>query len=136
MFENINWIAILLCGVGAMVVGFIWYSMAVFGKPWMKSIGMSAKDMKPDSSEMPKTYGLMFIGALIEAYVLSVIITTFGATDYFAGAQGAFWIWLGFIATSLLGAVLYEKKSWTYYGITAGYQLVNLLVMSVILLTL
>ncbi len=134
MMENINYIALLACGVGAMVVGFVWYSMSVFGKPWMKAAGV--KDMKPDNSEMPKTYGLMFIGALVQAYVLSVVINTFGASDYMAGATGAFWLWLGFVAPVVLGNVLFEKKSWTYFGITAGYQLVNMLVMSAILITL
>ena len=33
--ETINWLAVLVAGISAFVVGGIWYSPALFGKAWM-----------------------------------------------------------------------------------------------------
>ena len=33
---NINWLAVLVAGISAFVVGGIWYSPGLFGKAWMK----------------------------------------------------------------------------------------------------
>ena len=129
----VNYVAVLLAAVSAMVVGFVWYSKAVFGKPWMKASGVTDAQMKAANKNMLAMYVPMYVGAVVTAYVLSMLVDLTNATTVSAAMQVAFWIWLGFIATSFLGSVLFERRSWTYYGITAGYYLVNLLVMSAVL---
>ena len=136
MFENMNYVELLAAGVGAMVVGFGWYSMQAFGKPWMKAVGLTQSDLKEGMKDAPKMYGLMFVGALVQAFVLSILIGVMGAADYMSAATVAFWTWLGFVVPVVMGAVLFERRSWTYYGVTVGYQLVNMIVMSAVLVTL
>lgn len=136
MFENINFIEILACGVAAMIIGYLWYGNFLFGKTWMKEVGITEKDIKAQEKDMPKTYGLMFVGALIQAFVLSIFLDFAGAFDFLTGAQVAFWTWLGFVATVRLSDVLFEKKSTTNAGINAGYTLVTLVVMSAIIIAL
>ena len=36
MTMEINWVAVVVAMVGAMATGFIWYSPALFVKPWMR----------------------------------------------------------------------------------------------------
>lgn len=136
MFENINYIELLAAGVAAMVVGFVWYSMSVFGKTWMKEAGVSQSDINAGKKDAPKMYGLMYVGALIQAYVLSVFISYAGAVDYISAATVAFWAWLGFVAVVRLADVLFERKSTTWFGINIGYQLVTMVVMSAVIVTL
>lgn len=135
----VNYWAVLLCGVAAMALGTLWYG-PLFGKQWMVMIGMTEADMeaaKKDPSGMYKSYGVMFVGALVMAFVLSRGIT-FG--NAYLGSSGigtalisAFWFWAGFVAPVMLGPVLWEKKPWTLWGINAGYYLVLMLVMAAIL---
>src|SRR3989338_3739619 len=136
MFDNLNYLALLACGVAAMVIGYLWYGMMMFGKTWMKEVGITQTDAKDGMKNMPKTYGLMFVGALVQAYVLSVFIGLADAVDYVAAAQVAFWAWLGFVVTIRLSDVLFEKKSTTLFGINVGYTLITMIVMSAILVTL
>ena len=136
MFDNLNYLALLACGVAAMVIGYLWYGMMMFGKTWMKEVGITQTDAKDGMKNMPKTYGLMFVGALVQAYVLSVFIGLAGAVDYVAAAQVAFWAWLGFVVTIRLSDVLFEKKSTSLFGINVGYTLITMIVMSAILVTL
>ena len=78
---QVNLAAIAIASVAAMGVGFLWYSNALFGKEWMKLVGISKSDVKKD--EMPKLYGIMFAGAIIEAYILSMFIHYAGAFTIF-----------------------------------------------------
>jgi hypothetical protein len=133
MNVDVNYLAVFLAGVSAMVVGSLWYSPMMFAKPWAKAAGLKMSDMQ--SANMPLAYGLMFVGALIEAYVLKHILAFAGAADVMSAVTGAFWVWLGFIVPLSLSGVLFEKKEWNWYFITVGYQLVTLLAMAVILVS-
>lgn len=39
--DYFNPLAILVAGVSALVVGFVWYNPKVFGNAWMKAAGMT-----------------------------------------------------------------------------------------------
>jgi len=133
---DVNWIAIIVSAVVFNAIGFAWYSDSVFGKKWRKESGMSEADFKKGSQNMNRMFILMTITSLLMAYVLAVVINVFEATTIVAGLTGAFWLWLGFVATTSLNSVIYEKKSWNYYLINASYQLVGMLAMGVVLVLL
>ncbi len=127
---QVNYVAVGAAAVSAMVVGGLWYG-PLFGKPWMKLVGISKDDVK--KSEMPKLYGIMFLGAIIEAYILSMFIHYAGAVGLFNGAKTGFWAWLGFVGPVMLGNYMFSKKPLNLFGIDAGYALVNLLVMGAVI---
>lgn len=127
---EVNYITVLISAVAAMVIGSVWYG-PLFGKKWMGLIGISKSDVKKE--DMPKMYGVMFIGVLIEAYVLSNFIQSGGATNIIDGAKVGAWAWLGFVGTVMLGNYMFSKKPINLYLIDAGYALVNLLVMGAII---
>ena len=49
------------------------------------------------------------------------------------GMQAGFWVWLGFIATTMIGIVLWEIKPVKLYLLIVAYYLISLLVMGSIL---
>ena len=134
MMSNINYVSILVCGIAAMVLGFLWFGKMLFGKVWMKEAGVTEAQAKKSNGAV--MYIAMFIAALVEAYVLSVVLGMMGQLTLMSAAVGAFWVWLGFIAATTLGGVLAEGRSWTYFGIVTGYQLVLVIIMSAILVSL
>ncbi len=136
VFENVNYIGIIAAAVSYMIVGALWYSKALFAKQWMKATGMTEAQINAGKKDMPMTYGGMFIGAIVASFVLSVFIRFAGVNDIVSAAHVAFWAWLGFVATVILGSVLFEKKGWAYFGVTAGYQLVAMVIAAAILVTL
>lgn len=127
---QVNLVAVAVAGISAMVVGSLWYG-PLFGKSWMKLTGMKKEDAK--KSEMPKLYGIMFLGALIEAYILSIFIHYAGAYTLINGAKTGVWAWLGFVGPVMLGNYMFTKKPIKLFGIDAGYALVNLIVMGAII---
>jgi hypothetical protein len=49
------------------------------------------------------------------------------------GIQTAFWLWLGFIATTQLATVVFEERKLGLYLINVGYQFVACALAAVIL---
>ncbi|HVM91059.1 MAG TPA: DUF1761 domain-containing protein [Verrucomicrobiae bacterium] len=133
----INYLAVLACVVWAIILGSLWYG-PLFGKPWMQIMGMKKGAMTPEMKRMmAKNYTLMAIGSLVMAFVLAH--STIFAMEYTktyglaGGLMSGFWNWIGFVAPVKMGDQLWGGKPWKLFCIDAGYYLVNLLVMGMIL---
>ena len=129
---RMNYWAIAVSAVAAFVVGALWYSPLLFGKAYLQVRGMSPDamaDMRPPAGEL--------IGELVKnlvvAFVLSHFVVRLDVADWKAALQLGLWVWFGFQARLLRGAVLHEKMPWTLYGIHAGDALVKTLLVTVIL---
>ena len=130
---SVNFVAVIVAAFAQMIVGAIWYAPPVFGKMWMKLTGISQKEIDAQKKQMPKTYIFAFVGALIMAYILAILLSLTGVVSLLDGLQVGFLAWLGFIATSSLSLVLFERRRQELYLLNSGYNLVGILVMSAIL---
>jgi hypothetical protein len=128
---EINYLAVLVSGILAMVVGSLWYG-PLFGNIWMKEEGFTEEDLTKDFNPA-KTYGLTFIAALVVVYVLARVLGYIGAEGVVEGLRTAFLCWLGFIAATKMTNYLFERKTLKLFLINAFYHLVNLVIASVIL---
>ena len=135
----VNYVAILACGVAAMVVGFVWYG-PLFGKKWADLMGwgtLTPEAMKEKQRAAVPGYIASFVGALVMAYVLQHGLVFGNAylnmSGVNAGLMGAFWFWLGFVAPVTVGQVFWDGKPWMLWLINAGYWLVQMVVMAIIL---
>ena len=133
---DVNWIAVIVAAVVYNAIGFAWYSDSLFGKMWRDEVGMSKEKMKMASGNMGRMFAFMAVGSIVMAYVLSVVFSAFEVGTIMSALTVSFWVWLGFIATTLLNGVTYEMKTWRYYSINAGYQLVGLGAMGAALVLL
>lgn len=126
-----NYFAVVVAALAAMVVGTFWYSPVGFGKHWMRLRGkapVAQKDMQFPAQLMI----IEFICALVTAYVLGIMTTVFGAHTPYSAILLAIIIWLGFYVTMLLGEVLWEDKPFGLFLINAGLRLVNIVLMTLI----
>lgn len=132
---SLNGWAILVAGLISMPLGALWYSPAMFGKKFMKLTGMSADSMKTPANKKSAQRGYMIssITALIMAYILAHFVGYTNSTTAMEGLQTGFWVWLGFVITTNIGVVLWERRPFELYLINMGYSLVQLLIMGAIL---
>lgn len=130
----VNYLAIVACAILSMVIGSLWYG-PLFGKPWMKMMGINPKGMK--GSEMGKLYGIQLVGSLVMAFVLahSLVFAKayLGEAGISAGLQTGFWNWAGFVGPVTLTSVLWEGKPWKLWLLNNGYYLVLLCAMGTLL---
>ncbi len=130
---NVDLITVVVAAIAAFIVGMIWYSPALFGKKWMKIMGMSEKDMAKNKDKMMGVMATSLVLSGIMAYVLAHILAFSQASTLADAVQGAVWVWLGFIVTTTYMGVLYEKKSMDWFIMTVGHYLFALIAMALVL---
>jgi len=127
--EQLNVWAVLAAALSTFLIGGLWYSPAVFGKAWMRENGLTEERMK--NANMVKIFGLAFFLALISAINLAMFM---GPEN--RPGMGALWGFLagfGWVATFVGTHYLFERKSFTLFLINAGYSVVALTLMGVII---
>ena len=123
--------AVLVSALILWFLGAVWYSPALFAKPWMAALGIVPN---PD-----KRKGLLlgmvssFIGDLFVAFVLLHFILWSGASSFGAGAFVGFLSWLGFYAATQFPQGVYEGRSPRLFAINAGYWFVGLVIVGGVL---
>ena len=123
-----NYLAILVVAILNMILGSLWYG-PFFGKPWMKYMGITKSQVtNAKKKSMAGSYFTMFVSSLVMFYVLSMFITFTNSTTWTTGMITGFWVWLGFMATTMLGSILWESKPFKLYLINTLYYLVMLLI--------
>jgi len=128
----VNNVAVLVAAVVSMILGAIWHG-PLFGKTWMKAAGVTKADIEKDKKEMPMMYAITFVGTLVTAYVLAVFIGWVGANTIALAVILSFLVWLGFVVTSSLGPVVWEKRNQQLFLIGVSYSFVSLIIMSSII---
>ena len=127
--EHLNWLAVFAAALSTFLIGGIWYSPALFGKAWMKENGFTEESMK--SSNMAKIFGLSFVLGLIASINLAMFLGP--DTNVGLGAFYGFLAGFGWVATFVGTHYLFERKSFKLFLINAGYSVVALTVMGVII---
>ena len=137
---HVNYLAILLCVVSFMVLGFLWYG-PFFGRAWKKEMGVP-EDCKPEPKQMTRSMGLMIVGSFLTSFVLTHNMQAWMPSRWHVGADapayvygffGGFFTWLGFYVPMLFGLVSWENKSWKLFWINAAYYFVALQAAGMIL---
>jgi hypothetical protein len=135
MTSSINYLAVLVAGLIPMILGSIWYG-PLFGKKWMELVGKSEEELKASFNPM-KSYGVTFVFALLMAYVLAHVLNAFGdaygQTGLWAGIEGGFWVWLGFVLTVSWQQVAFSGQSMMLWVLNVLYNLVALICMGALL---
>lgn len=153
---EINFYAFLISAVVTLVVGFIWYNPKVFGTIWMRENNLTQEELS--KGNMLKIFGLTYIFSLMISMTLmsltihqSGAIGMVGGPPLIANAKPSFAAFMAdygtayrtfkhgalhgfmsglFFAFPLIGINgLFERKSWKYIFIHAGYWLVSLTLM-------
>src|ERR1700693_6496515 len=98
---------ILGAAVAKMALGALWYSNALFFKPWIRLSGITEDQVKQG---LPKALVVDFIGSFLMALVLFHTIRWSGAHAVLEGLFVGFLNWLRFVAGAPRTPLPYEKK--------------------------
>lgn len=127
-FSNINWLSVLVAAISSFLIGGLWYG-PIFGKAWMRAFNFTEEGLK--KRNMAMVFGLSLVLAFIASLILDMFIGS-EATILF-GALAGFFAGVGWVATFLGILYLFEMRSLKAFLINAGYCVVSLTLMGVIL---
>jgi len=150
---QINFWAVLAASVIPLIMGFVWYHPKIFGTIWMKEAGLSEDKMK---GQMVGVFVFSVILSLLIAYFLQfVVVHQMGALgmiggdemnanesyhafmkDYGVayrsfghGALHSFMTGFMFVFPVIAINAMFERKSWKYTMINAGYWTLTITIM-------
>ena len=116
IFNNINWLAVLVAGIAYFLLGAIWYSV-LFGKKW-KSYNASLADA---ADAKKGAAGIMIFSLLLMivcALGLAIIAKRYGIFGWSGGLKLGLLTGICFAATAVHISYVYEKR-------TLGLHLIN-----------
>lgn len=125
-------LAIVVCVVAYMIIGFVWYG-PLFTKPWSRLTGMD----KVDKNELQKAMVPAMLTSVATGFVMTVVL---GRGMQILAIQS--WIdplvicvvlWFPFTAMVMAQTYAYTMKSFQLLLIDAGYILVSMFAISMIL---
>ncbi|HEY6230028.1 MAG TPA: DUF1761 domain-containing protein [Pyrinomonadaceae bacterium] len=131
---KIKYPAVIVATVLHFILGGLWYSPLLFGNKFLQIIAWTPQQLAAMEAKGPaKELIIAFVTSLVLVYILAHFVQYTKATTAMAGIQTAFWLWLGFIATTNIATVLFEQRPLGLYLINVGYQLVACVIAGAIL---
>ncbi len=129
---------IVMSALSALLIGSLWYHPKIFGTAWLRLVNISPKDLEKRKKYMPLLMLVSFIMFLCVAFMVSIIISVdisqiISNTVFDQTILNALLIWISLVVPVLLWSVFWEGKSIKLFAINAGYWLVVLYAMSLIL---
>ena len=135
MQVDINWVAVAAGTVASMISGMIWYNPNVFGKQWMKAIGLTKK--QADEGQMRGMVAAVIRSFLLSFSLFHIIYVTaaFYSNDSFvANAVGVgLWVGLAIVGATMLMHDIFEQRPKIATKIHVGYEVVNILLVAVVI---
>jgi len=130
-FAGISYLAVLVAAIAGFLVGMAWYG--VLGGRWMAALGKSKDELLPDDKPPYTTMATSFVCELIMAWMLAGVIGHIGTVTVSSGIITAFFVWLGFVATTQLVNHRYGRFPLSLTLIDGGHWLAVLVAMGVVI---
>ena len=126
---GVNYLAVVVAAVVALVIGFIWYSPRVFGNRWMAYLGTTQAQL---GNPGPTGMLVGVVASLINAWALAVLALNLGGKSVTDGVLLGVLAWLGFMATITAAQISFEKKSWGLWVMNNAHNLLVQVIMAAI----
>ena len=132
-YFHINIIAVLVAAVVTFGIGALWYSPFLFARQWLAFNGYGPEKLEAMRKDALRAYGISFVCYLVMSAAFAVLVRMTHIAGATGGAKLGFLLWAGFVAATGLTANVYSDKPFKAFALDAGYQLVYLVVMGLIL---
>jgi hypothetical protein len=95
MNNKINHLAVWILVIFDQVLGATWYSVSLFGEPWLRYSGKTMADMNASHSMEP--YLIAIVAAIVLNYALAWLFARLNISNAAAGLWIAVLCWLAFL---------------------------------------
>ena len=99
-FIGVNYIAVIIAALAGFGLGAIWYT--VLAKPWMHAIGKTEAECKQQQgSAKVVPFAIAIVALFIMALMLAGVMGHLGDITIRGGVISGFFVWLGFVITTM-----------------------------------
>ena len=128
-FAGINFLAVIVAAVAGFAIGMAWYMS--LGNIWMAALGKTKDEIQPSAGP----FIISGISLLLMAFMLAGIIGHLGKgqVTLVNGAISGFFVWLGFVITTMATNHAYQGAKRALTLVDGGHYLAVLVVMGAII---
>jgi len=129
-FTGVNYIAVIIAALAGFGLGAIWYR--VFAKPWMHAVGKTEAD-RPQGSAQVVLFAIAIVALFIMALMLAGVMGHLGDITIRGGVISGFFVWLGFVITTMGVNHAFSGAKPMLTLIDGGYWLAVLLIQGAVI---
>ena len=131
---KVKYPAVIVATIVHFFLGALWYSPLLFGNKFIELMKWTPDQLQQLENESHATELLLaFLASLVMVYMLALFIQYTKASSAVGGIQIALLVWLGFIVTTLLPGVLFERRSVGLFAIDIAHHFVGCILVGAIL---
>lgn len=126
---SVNYLAVIVSALVALVIGFVWYAPPVFGKRWMSYLGTTQAQL---GNPGPMGMATGVVASLVNAWVLAVLSLNLKGSTLTDGVMLGILCWLGFMATITAAQISFEKRPWGLWLLNNAHNVLVQILMGAI----
>ncbi|MGD8479006.1 MAG: DUF1761 domain-containing protein [Methyloceanibacter sp.] len=130
-FAGMNYLSIVVAALAGFGVGAIWYM--VLGTAWLDALGKTEDDIKGSGAAQAMPFIIALVADLVMAIMLAGLMGHLGDVSVRGGLISGFFIWVGFVITTMGVNHAFSGASPKLTAIDGGHWLAVLLVMGAII---
>ena len=129
-FTGVNYIAVIIAALAGFGLGAVWYK--VLAKPWMHAAGKTKAD-RPEGSAQVVPFAICIVALFIMALMLAGLMGHLGDITIRGGVISGFFVWLGFVITTMGVNHAFSGAKPMLTLIDGGYWLAVLLIQGAVI---
>jgi len=126
-----NYLAMVVAAIVAMVFGFVWYSPLLFGGIWSRGNPVAHKKMQQNVRK--GGYIFIIIASLLTAFALEVLIKFLGISTLYYGVGLAMLVWTGFFFSQSFVDLIMDSKDTKLFVVDNIHHVVSVILICTIL---
>ena len=130
-FAGMNYLSIVVAALAGFGVGAIWYM--VLGTAWLDALGKTEDDIRGSGAAQAMPFIIALVADLVMAIMLAGLMGHLGDVSVRGGLISGFFIWVGFVITTMGVNHAFSGASPKLTAIDGGHWLAVLLVMGAII---
>lgn len=130
---ELNWLAVIVGAVAYFALGALWYSPALFGRQWQRSIGWDPEQRLPQMKAT--TYAVPLVAFLVMAVAVGLLAAVTESDTIGEGVVLGLILGIGLsLMHTLVDATFDPNKPqpYTWFAINGSYHALGLLIIAVV----
>jgi hypothetical protein len=130
-FTGVNYIAVIIAALAGFGLGAVWYM--ILAKPWMHAVGKTEAELKQDGPTQVVPFAIAIVALFVVALMLAGVMGHVGDVTIRGGVISGFFVWLGFVITTMGVNHAFSGASTKLTLIDGGYWLAVLLIQGAVI---
>ncbi len=132
--SQVNYLGVVVAALVFFLIGALWFSV-LFGHMWAHALKAHSKIVikEPSKKEFATKLVLTFVANFVACFAMDCLVMVTGSASLLSGLILGIIVAVGFIATTLVSACIWEGRPVKLFLIEVGYPMLGIIAAALIL---